>query len=179
MLSLTQDQAASVCVYYQCYEAVLAAQKKFEKLHKAGKWDASFHPTQDNFIALVTSRSMWYNFYKKNFDKLPCYEAMQEWLLETSEATDLEIWGFEPTLYQWGHLQDYFAHDGKPLEVEVEEDESDDDKPQKKKKMHKKVKVDKKKDKGKARAKEVASEEESSESDHQSHSKKPSGSHKK
>jgi hypothetical protein len=175
----TQDQAAGVRVYYQRYEAVLAAQKKFEKLHKAGKWDASFHPTQDNFIALITSRSMWYNFYKKNFDKLPRYEVMREWLLETSEATDLEIWGFERTLYQWGHLQDYFARDGKPLEVEVEEDESDDDKPQKKKKTHKKVKVDKKKDKGKARAKEVASEEESSESDHQSRSKKPSGSRKK
>jgi hypothetical protein len=173
----TQDQAVGVRVYYQRYEAVLAAQKKFEKLHKAGKWDASFHPTQDNFIALVTSRSMWYNFYKKNFEKLPCYEAMREWLLETSEATDLEIWGFERTLYQWGHLQDYFARDGKLLEVE--EDESDDDKPQKKKKTHKKVKVDKKKDKGKAKAKEVESEEESSESDHQPRSKKPSGSRKK
>jgi hypothetical protein len=96
----TQDQAAGVRVYYQCYEAVLAAQKKFGKLHKAGKWDASFHPTQDNFIALITSHSMWYNFYKKNFDKLSHYEVMREWLLETSEATNLEIWGFERMLYQ-------------------------------------------------------------------------------
>jgi hypothetical protein len=174
----TQDQAAGVRVYYQRYEAVLAAQEKFEKLHRAGKWDASFHPTQNDFIDLVTSRTMWYNFYKKNFDQVKRYPVMQEWLRETSEAlTDIEIWGFEQKLYQWGHLQDYFARDGKPLEVE--EYKSDDNKPQKKKKIHKKVKVDKKKDKGKARAKEVSSDEESSESDHQSHSKKPSGSRKK
>jgi hypothetical protein len=43
---------------------------------------------------------MWYNFYKKNFDKLSHYEVMREWLLETSEATDLKIWGFERMLYQ-------------------------------------------------------------------------------
>ena len=56
----TSDQGAGIRVYYQRYKAILAAQVKFAKLQIAGEWDASFIPTQNDFISLVTSRSMWY-----------------------------------------------------------------------------------------------------------------------
>ena len=70
------DQGVGICVYYQCYQAVLAAQAKFTKLHRAGKWDTPFVPTQNDFIALVTSRTMWYNEYKKNFKQAEYYPEM-------------------------------------------------------------------------------------------------------
>ena len=80
------------------------------QVHKAGKWDAPFVPTQNDFIALVTSHTMWYNKYKKNFEQAEHYPEMVEWLQESSEAlTDIEIWGFEQKVYQWSHLQGYFA----------------------------------------------------------------------
>ena len=161
----TQDQGAGIRIYHQCYEAVLAAQVKYEKLQKAGKWDAPFIPSQNNFISLVTSRTMWYNQYKKNFEQVERYPEMIEWLQESAEAlSDMEIWGFEQKVYQWSHLHGYFACDGKPLEPS--QDESEVQQP-KKKKMHWKVKQEKKKDKGKAKAKakEASSDEKSDSSE--------------
>ena len=118
----TPDQGAGIRVYYQCYKAVLAAQVKFAKLQKAGKWDAPFIPTQNDFIMLVTSHTIWYNKYKKNFEQAEHYPEMIEWLQESSEAlSDIKIWGFEQKVYQWSHLQPYFAHDGKPWEESGDE----------------------------------------------------------
>jgi len=155
----TLDQGVGIRIYFQRYQAVLAAQAKFTKLHKAGKWDAPFIPTQNDFIALVTSRTMWYNEYKKNFEQAERYPEMEEWLKESSEAlTDIEIWGFERKVYQWSHLQKYFARDGNPWEESEDEPKV---KEQKAKKTHKKVKQEKKNDKGKAKAKERSSDEES------------------
>ena len=147
----TLDQGVGIRIYYQRYKAVLAAQVKFAKLQKAGEWDVSFIPTQNDFIALVTSRTMWYNDYKKNFEQAERYPELIDWLEESSDAlTDIEIWGFEVLVYQWLHLQVYFAHDGKPWK------ESEDEGGIKKvnaRKGHKKVKREKKNDKGKAKAK--------------------------
>ena len=87
-------------IYHQHYKAVLAAQVKSAKLQKAGQWDASFIPTQNDFISLVTSRTMWYNDYRKNFEQAEHYPEMIEWLQEFSEAlSDLEIWGFKQKIY--------------------------------------------------------------------------------
>ena len=72
------DQSVGIRVYYQRYQAVFAAQAKFTKLHRAEKWDAPFVPTQNDFIALVTSRTMWYNKYKKNFEQAKHYPQMEE-----------------------------------------------------------------------------------------------------
>ena len=102
---------------------------------------------------------MWYNEYKKNFEQTKHYPEMEEWLQESSRAlTDIKIWGFEQKVYQWSHLQGYFARDRKPWE------ESEDEfkvKEQKVKKTHKKLKQEKRNDKGKAKAKEISSDEES------------------
>ena len=116
---------------------------------------------------------MWYNEYKKNFEQTKHYPEMEEWLQESSRAlTDIKIWGFEQKVYQWSHLQGYFARDRKPWE------ESEDEfkvKEQKVKKTHKKLKQEKRNDKGKAKAKEISSDEES-ESSRGAPSHKKSGS---
>ena len=150
----TLDQGAGIRVYYQRYKAVLAAQVKFAKLQKDGEWDASFIPTQNDFITLVTSRTMWYNDYKKNFEQVERYPEMIDWLEESVDAlSDIELWGFEQQqqgVYQWSHLQAFFARGGRPWE------ESEDGGGVKKvntRKGHKKVKKEKKNDKGKAKAK--------------------------
>ena len=153
------DQGVGIHIDYQRYQAVLAAQAKFTKLHRAGKWDAPVVPTQNDFIALVTSHTMWYNEYKKNFEQAKRYPEMEEWLRESSWAlTDIEIWGFKQKVYQWSHLQGYFARDGKPWEESEDESKV---KKQKAKKTHKKSKQEKRNDKGKAKAKEISSDEES------------------
>ena len=157
----TLDQGAGVRVYYQRYKAVLAAQVKFSKLQKAGEWDASFIPTQNDFIGLVTSHTMWYNDYKKNFEQAERYPEMIEWLQDSLEAlSDIEIWGFEQKVYQWSHLQAYFACDGK---VWKESEDGSKVKTANARKGHKKVKKEKRNDKGKAKAKarERSSDEES------------------
>ena len=94
-----------------------------------------------------------------------------DWLQESSEAlSDIEIWGFEQKVYQWSHLQGYFARNGIPLA------ESEDDvKKVNVKKGHKKVKKDKKIDKGKGKGKARDSDEESESSPR----KKSDSSHKK
>ena len=171
------DQGVGIHVYYQCYQAVLAAQAKFTKLHRAGKWDAPVVPTQNDFIALVTSHTMWYNEYKKNFEQAKRYPEMEEWLRESSRAlTDIEIWGFEQKVYQWSHLQGYFARDGKPWEESEDESKV---KEQKAKKTHKKSKQEKRNDKGKAKAKEISSDEESESSRGAPSRKKSGSSHRK
>ena len=160
LIALTMlDQGVGIHVYYQYYQAVLAAQAKFTKLHRAGKWDAPFVSTQNDFIALVISRTMQYNEYKKNLEQAEHYSEMEEWLQESSRAlTNIEIQGFEQKVYQWSHLQGYFAQDGKPWEESEDESKV---KEQKVKKTHKKSKQEKRNDKGKAKAKEISSDEES------------------
>ena len=174
----TLDEGVGIHIYYQRYKAVLAAQVKFAKLQKAGQWDASFIPTQNDFVSLVTSRTMWYNDYRKNFERAERYPEMIEWLEESSEALpDIEIWGFEQRLYQWSHLQAYFARDGKPWE---ESEGGSNVKRTNVKKAHKKVKKDKKNDKGKAKAKaRERSSDEESESSNDAHLKKSGSSRKK
>ena len=45
--------------------------------------------------------------------------TLTEQLRESSQAlTNIEIWGFEQKVYQWSHLQGYFAQDGKPWKDE-------------------------------------------------------------
>ena len=104
---------------------------------------------------------------------------MIEWLQESSEAfSDLEIWGFKQKIYQWSHLQGYFANDGKPKE---ESEEGSDTKKVNTRKAHRKVKKEKK-DKGKAKAKAKAKErssEEESQSSNDVPYKKSGSSHKK
>ena len=145
----TQDQSAGIRVYYKHYEAVLAAILKYEKLRKAGDWDASFTPTTIDIAQIVTSRSMWYSHYKL-FDKVSRYPHMIEWLNETEDAVaDIDLWGFEREVYQWAHLEQFLKRDGEPLEDS--DGESDGAKAQvKKKKTHKKITKDKGKPKPKA-----------------------------
>jgi hypothetical protein len=156
-----EDPSAGIRVYYKRYEAVLAARLKYDKLHKAGDWDAPFFPTTVDFFQLVTSRSMWYKQYKL-FEQVSRYPQMIEWLKESEHSpTNSELWGFDRDIYQWAHLEHFLKCDGKPLEGS--EDESDGAKAQvKKKKTHKKVNVEKK---GKIKAKAALSSEGESESE--------------
>lgn len=152
----TQDQGVGIRVCYQCYTAILDAQQKYQKLYKAGKWNESFTPTQNDFINLVTSRTMWYEQYKRHFEQVERYSEMIEWLQESPDAlSDMEIWGFERRIYQWSHLIGYFNREGAPFEYseggsEVESQQK------KKKRVHRKaalgkVTQGKQRDKGKAR----------------------------
>jgi len=86
-----------------------------------------------------------------------------EWLDETEDAPgDVELWGFECEVYQWGHLQAFIKCDGEPLE------DSDGEKvPAKKKKSHKKAKT---KTKGKSRARAASPSRGESGSDEESES---------
>jgi hypothetical protein len=135
----TEDHSAGLRVYYQRYEAVLAARLSYENLRKAGNWDANFIPTTVDFYELVTSRSMWYKQYRL-FEQVSRYPRMIKWLKESEDsATNSELWGFDRDIYQWAHLARFLKHDGKPLEDS--EDESDEEKANaKKKKTHKKAK---------------------------------------
>jgi len=91
----TQEQGCGIRVYYKRYEAVLAAQLKYEKIRKLGDWDALFMPTQNDFYQLVTSRSMWYKHYKL-FEQMPRYPQLIDWLKESDNAqSNIEIWGFD------------------------------------------------------------------------------------
>jgi hypothetical protein len=154
---ISDDPAAGIRLYYKRYKAVLAATLKYEGMHKSKDWDASFIPTTIDIIKIVTSRTMWYSHYKM-FEKVSRYPELVEWLDETEDAPgDVELWGFESEVYQWGHLQAFIKRDGEPLE------DSDGKKvPAKKKKTHKKAKT---KTKGKSRARAASSSEEETGSD--------------
>jgi len=102
---IPDDPSAGIRYYYQRYKAVLAATLKYEKMHKSKDWDASFIPTTNDIINIVTSRTMWYSHYKL-FEKVSRYTQMMDWLNETDDApADIELWGFESGVYQWAHLQ--------------------------------------------------------------------------
>ena len=168
---IPDDPSAGIRYYYQRYKAVLAATLKYEKMHKSKDWDASFIPTTNDIINIVTSRTMWYSHYKL-FEKVSRYTQMMDWLNETDDApADIELWGFESGVYQWAHLQAFIKRGGEPLEDS--DDESDGAKAQaKKKKTHKKAKT---KTKGKSRAKAASPSGEESESQEESESvQKPS-----
>jgi hypothetical protein len=154
---ISDDPAAGIRLYYKCYKAVLAATLKYEGMQKSKDWDASFIPTTIDIIKIVTSRTMWYSHYKM-FEKVSRYPELVEWLDETEDAPgDVELWGFESEVYQWGHLQAFIKRDGEPLE------DSDGKKvPAKKKKTHKKAKT---KTKGKSRARAASSSGEETGSD--------------
>jgi hypothetical protein len=141
---IPDDSAAVIRLYYIHYKAVLVATLKYEGMHKSKAWDASFIPTTIDIIKIVTSRTMSYSHYKM-FEKVSHYPELMEWLDETEEAPgDVELWGFECEVYQWGHLQAFIKRDGEPLE------DSDGEKvPAKKKKSHKKAGT---RTKGKSRA---------------------------
>src|SRR6266702_773013 len=72
---IPDDPSAGIRCYYQCYKAVLAATLKYEKMHKSKDWDASFIPTTNDIINIVTSRTMWYSHYKL-FEKVSRYTQM-------------------------------------------------------------------------------------------------------
>jgi hypothetical protein len=156
---ISDDPAAGIRLYYKRYKAVLAAILKYEGMHKSKDWDASFIPTTIDIIKIVTSRTMWYSHYKM-FEKVSRYPELVEWLDETEDAPgDVELWGFESEVYQWGHLQAFIKRDGEPLE----DSESDGKKvAAKKKKSHKKAKT---KTKGKSRARAASSSGEETGSD--------------
>lgn len=154
---ISDDPAAGIRLYYKRYKAVLAAILKYEGMHKSKDWDASFIPTTIDIIKIVTSRTMWYSHYKM-FEKVSRYPELGEWLDETEDAPgDVELWGFESEVYQWGHLQAFIKRDGEPLE-----DSDGKNVPAKKKKTHKKAKT---KTKGKSRARAASSSGEESGSD--------------
>jgi len=154
---IPDDPAAGICLYYKRYKAVLAAILKYEGMIKSKAWDASFIPTTIDIIKIVTSRTMWYSHYKI-FEKVSRYPELMEWLDETEDAPgDVELWGFECEVYQWGHLQAFIKRGGEPLE------DSDEEKAAaKKKKSHKKAGT---KSKGKSRARAASPSGEESGSD--------------
>jgi hypothetical protein len=114
-LDLTNRNNNSLRVAYEKFVAHARAFKTMQLMVSQGTWKRK-RLTGTELVELFVSKSMWFRYFSPNFSKVSNFADMILWLEDDDGCpSDLAVWGFEKSTYNFKDLAKYLA-DGGPLQ---------------------------------------------------------------
>jgi hypothetical protein len=105
---LTDTTNKSLRYAYTKYKAILEAVQLYDRINLEGRWPEQYQKvTVTEIRQIFVSKSVWHAQYIPCFQNISKHEEMVEWLEDTGNDDDDNLWGYKKTAYQFSDLREW------------------------------------------------------------------------